>query len=883
MANRKAAGGGILAFSSSILALALAAPAAAQDPVVVDDEIIVTAQKREQNIQEVPLAVTALSATQLEAGGVADIRALQTLSPSINLNSSQTESGGTTMRIRGVGTTGNNAGLESAVGVFIDGVYVSRPAIALGELLDIQQVEILRGPQGTLFGRNTSAGALTISTRRPVMNTFGAFGNMTFGQIEGGDVGSLLSTQMGVNIPLIEDTLAVRISAAGRAREGLLSSSFDGSEENTRDRYVVRAQALWEPTADLSLRLIADHQEGQDYCCAAVIVRETLFAPAYTSILGAGNTGVNVSGSTAIDDRIASNTGTFEDPGEQTGFTAQADWDLGFGALTYIGGYRDSHAGPNVQESDFVGLNVFSVGGTTAPGPNPNEGNTTYTSHELRLAGEAGRLNWMVGYYYADEEIDQTAELTLGSQFQANTNANIFGALAGVGLTTPLAIFNALTAGPNGLTAGNANAFLLNPSGFLSQGASPTGAFARNLFTQEGETTSFFTHNTLAVTDALDITVGLRYVEETKDGRFQQLAASNPACLGSLAPNAAVPTLNSLIGATGGAGGTSASIRSLNLAFSCFPFSTPANLPGAGTPANPLTPATFNRTFEDDELVYTANASYEFSDNVRGYASVTHGFKSGGFNLDPTAANGGADPRFASEIVDAYELGLKSELFDGRLRANFALFRSDIEDFQVLEFTGTQFVTFNVPNVIAEGAEMELFGRLTDSLSGSLAVTYTDARYPDDCAAGIAPTVVAVTSLCGSSLTNAPEWVSVLGLNYETPIGGDLRFFANGSVRYETERRTSTQSHVVPTSGTTVRTTLAADDIQDANTKVNLRFGLGSMDERWAVELWGTNIFNEQTRNVTFNVPLRGVSSAVARGAFLEEPAIYGVTLRANY
>ncbi|UPT61427.1 MAG: TonB-dependent receptor [Hyphomonadaceae bacterium JAD_PAG50586_4] len=217
-----------------------------------------------------------------------------------------------------------------------------------------------------------------------------------------------------------------------------------------------------------------------------------------------------------------------------------------------------------------------------------------------------------------------------------------------------------------------------------------------------------------------------------------------------------------------------------------------------------------------------------------------------------------------SEMVDAYELGLKTELFDSRLRANFALFRSEMEDFQVLEFTGVQFVTFNVPNVLAEGAEVELFGRLTDDLNASLAVTYTDARYPDDCAPASAP--ITVRSLCGSELTNAPELVSVLGFDYDRDVFGDLRFFVSGSVRYESDRRTSTQAYNVPTSGP-VRQNLLANDIQDANTKVNLRLGIGGQDQRWSFEVWGTNIFAEQTRNVTFNIPLRGLDLARNRRA----------------
>jgi len=849
-----------LVTGASIAALGALTPSVASAQAQesrVSDEIIVTAQKREQNIQDVPIAVTALSGNDLEQGGVADIRALQTLSASINLNSSQTESGGTTLRIRGVGTTGNNAGLESSVGVFIDGIYVSRPAIALGELLDVQQIEILRGPQGTLFGRNTSAGALTITTRAPSLTDFGAFGNITVGAIDGGDLASLASSQGGVNIPLVEDKLAIRFSAAARVRDGLLTSTDSMIEQNSRDRFQLRGQALWAPTDDISIRLIADYAEGNDDCCDAVILRETPFvASGSYALAGLGATGgVFASGFGALDSRT-SNSRLFRDPGEQSGFSAQLDWDLGFADLTYIGATRNALAGHNVQESDFVQLNVFTVGGPDAvPAGFKNNGRTNYDSHELRLTGEAGRLTWLVGAYYGDESISTRGALSLGNQFQANVNANIYGALAGSGLTSIAAITGAFT--PS-FGAMGAAAFAANPAGFLASGASPTNAFAFNVFDQQGETTSVFTHNTLAVTDSLDITVGVRYVDESKHGVFTQPAASNPACtaiLGNAAVFGAVPVFPIAAG------------------FLCFPFARPA-APGSGV-------ALFDRTFEDEELVYTANASYAFTDDVRAYASFTHGFKSGGFNLDPTAAGGTADPRFKSEKVDAFEVGVKSEFADGRIRANAAAFYSDIEDFQVLEFTGVQFQTFNVPSVEAKGAELELQAGLTEALGASLALTYSDAAYPSDCAPATASAVV--RTLCGSKLTNAPEWVAIFGLNYDHPVGPNHRVFASGSARWEDDRRTSTQEFEVNATGP-VRTTKVFGDIQEANTKVNLRFGFGSQDESWALELWGTNIFNEQTRNVTFNTPLRGFSAATnSRGAFLEEPAIYGVTIRANY
>jgi len=841
--------------AATVAGVGAATPAAAQQ-AQEDDVVVVTAQKREQNIQDVPIAVTALSANALEQGGVADIRALQTLSASINLNSSQTESGGTTMRIRGVGTTGNNAGLESSVGVFIDGVYISRPAIALGELLDVQQIEILRGPQGTLFGRNTSAGAVTIVTRAPDLTEFGAFGNMTIGALGGGDLGGLLSTQAGVNLPLVEDKLAVRFSAGGRVRDGLLTSTT-GAEQNSRDRYLLRGQALWAPTDDISVRVIADYAEGNDDCCDGVIVLESPFV-ASGAYLAAGlgaNGGASASGFGALGSRT-SNASLFKDPGQQTGFSVQVDWEIGGADLTYIGSTRNALSGPNVQDSDFVSTNVFQVGGDGAPAAGTkNNGRVNYDSHELRLSGEAGRLQWMVGAYYGEESISSRGALSLGTAFQANINANLYGIGGGpAGIT---ALFTPSLGAPG------AAAFAANPAAAYAMGASSTGAFAFNVFTQEGETTSVFTHNTLSITDNWDVTVGARFVDESKHGVFRQPAAQNQACANAIA--------NPLTAATGTFGAVAR-------AFLCFPFATPVGLTGG--------PALFDRNFEDEELVYTANTSYGFTGDIRGYVSFTHGFKSGGFNLDPTAAIGGASPAFRSEKVDAYEIGLKSELFDGRLRANVAVFRSDIEDFQVLEFTGVQFVTFNVPKVESTGAEFEFQGKLTDTLGASLALTYTDAHYPADCSPNVAaPTAVqrAALTLCGSTLTNAPEFVGILGLNYDTPVGPSHRVYASGSVRYETDRRVGTQEFAV-NAAAPFRTVRNPVGMQEANAKTNLRFGFGSLDESWGIELWGTNIFDEQTFNVAANTPLRGVSAATnSRVAFIEEPAIYGVTIRANY
>ena len=346
--------------------------------------------------------------------------------------------------------------------------------------------------------------------------------------------------------------------------------------------------------------------------------------------------------------------------------------------------------------------------------------------------------------------------------------------------------------------------------------------------------------------------VGLRYSDEDKDGSYEQFAASNPACLNTLANAGALNT---------GAAGTglevvAGTIGAFSVGFACFPFAVPADT-GIGA-----LPASFDDTFKDDELIYTGKAVFAFTDAISAYVGFTHGMKAGGFNLDATAAGGGADPRFKSELIDSWEIGLKTELFDRRVRANIALFDYDMEDFQVLEFTGVQFKTFNVPNAKSQGAELEVLASPLQGLDLSFGFMYADSRYPSGCN-NDEPTPTSVASLCGAPFTNSPEFVITAGIGYDGLIGNNLAYFMNGNLRWEDDRRTSTQPGL-------------ALDFQESNTKVNLRVGIGEATGRWTVELWGVNVFDKQTKNVTFNTPLRILS----RSTFLEAPRTYGITLR---
>lgn len=843
----------LLFVGASTLALAVSpALAKAQEqagPEAVEETsgqlptIIVSATRRANNVQDVPIAVTAISAQALDRAGVADITTLDAVVPSFNLNASGTTTGGITLRIRGIGTTGNNAGLESAVGVFLDGVYLSRPGVALGDLLDIERVEVLRGPQGTLFGRNTSAGALDIRTRKPRLDRIEGFANATYGNFD------LVNLQAGINLPLVTDKVALRLAGAVRERDGYITGPT-GVQSNSIERLVLRGQMLFDFGSAGDLRLIGDYTEGDDNCCHAIWVRDgtNVNFPAFG--LPADGGAPNV-GDVALD-RLKSNDGQFDTPFETWGISAEYNLDTPLGALTYVGSYRDFEFRTSL-ETDYTQLRLFTAGASAQaralggqnfePRNNPTRIETT--THELRLQGNDfdGRLDWLIGGYYSWERISQQLSLTLLDQFQAGVSGGLLGAVP-------------LQPNPLFLAAGGVDA---------------TGDFAINRYDQTGESFSIFTHNVVAITDSLDLTIGLRYVEESKDGSYTQLDGKHDACLGTLGAGA-----GNFLGAAG-------------VGLNCFVFAAPSlerlariNPALAANPlAQALLPREFEQTFKDDELVYTLNATYRPTEAITLYGSFTHGFKSGGFNLDASAAVGGMDPRFDSEQVDAYEIGLKAELFDRRARVNVALFDQHLSGFQVLDFTGIQFTTFNVDKARSTGFEIESEAQLSDHLSANFAVTYTDARYPKDCAE-LDPTAPAfrpnVATLCGASLTNAPDWTIVFGGAYERPVSDRLDFFLTGSARYESARRTSTLATEV------LRPDLPLPgDIQEANIRVNLRTGISVDKGRWALELWGNNIFDERIRNGTFTVPLRGAFGNRARASFVSDPATYGVTVRTRF
>ena len=834
------------------------------------DTITVTATLRERSLQEVPLAVTAFSGESLESAGVSDLRSFKNVAPSFSLINSQTESGSTVIQVRGVGTIGNSPGFETSVGLFLDGVHLSRAGVALGDLLDVERVELLRGPQGTLFGRNTTAGALTITTRKPLLNETEGFANVTYGNYD------LMNVQAGVSVPLVEDKLGLRVSGAWRDRDGYLSNAA-GGESNDRNRYIVRGQLYAEPTPDLNIRLILDHSDIDEKCCDSYITRDTALASMLipgTTLTPYGvhglpnNGGAPFSGAANRDDYVTSNTHEFADRSRQSGASNTIEYSLGETVLTSITSFRDYRAETR-DELDFVGLDVLSGsrdGSTATANTDQNYLEIENFTQEVRLAGLLfnDRVDYVVGAFYSNEDVEQQLSYTYGADHQAYISA-ILTSLGVPGVNPARSIF--------------------------SNGISSEGAYATNRYRQSSDNWSVFGNATIGLTDTFKFDLGLRYSDDSKRASFEQLEVWNPACDAARANAALFPTLPVTDPRR-----ALAPLAPIAAGLTCLAGASRVN-------AGPGSPQTFDQPFDDSHLIYTAKLLWSPNPDIHGYLSFSHGYKSGGFNLDPTAAVNGADPSFNSEQVDAWELGLKTRLLDGALTANFAVFDQDITDFQLLEFTGSAFVAYNVESARSRGVEVETAWRATPSLTLTNAVTYLSAKYGDDCDGGVFDT--AISPLCGQAFYNIPDWTFVSGLDWWRPVAGNLGVGFNLNARYESDRRASPQALMEVAAGTgthsidnypggvTNNYVLFPEGIQDAHVKVNLRVALGRIDERWTVELWANNLTDERTLGSTFRPPFRGIATlpgpynaggiGVAVGSFMQEPRTYGVTLRTRF
>lgn len=432
------------------IVLFLASEAHAQEAVVPEanedgvGEIIVTAQRRTETLQRVPASVEVLSGAQLEASHINNLANIQEVSPSLIVTQSSSPSAGV-FTIRGVGTSVTDRGFEQSVGVYIDGVFRGRPGAALQDLLDIDRVEVLRGPQSTLFGRNNSAGAINISTALPDLNDLRVFAEGTYGNY--GAIQARLST----SIPLVADKLAISVAFAENYREGFLKAPLlPKGDVNARDRQSVRGQLYWAPTDRTKVRIIGDYSWINDRCCSyqPLFVADVDAAGAFFGYTPPtpGTRGVSPSDPTAAGTffRPFDRTTTQNDPTvEKTrdrGLSVQLDQEFGDLTFTAIGAHRRFDSDINL---DIEGLNPLILNVQSQPSTDIRE-----NSAEVRLQNASGGpIEFVVGGYYFDQKIVDRNVLPI-RQFVpalgATVNATLFNS-EGVGKAESGAVFGQLT------------------------------------------------------------------------------------------------------------------------------------------------------------------------------------------------------------------------------------------------------------------------------------------------------------------------------------------------------------------------------------------------------------------------------------------------------
>lgn len=852
-----------------------AAPAATDEEATTLATMTVTAQKREEIMQDVPISLTVVNEQLLQDTGVRDVKDLQVLVPGLTVTSTQNEAL-TTARIRGIGTVGDNAGLESSVGIVIDGVYRPRNGVGFGDLGELERVEVLKGPQGTVFGKNTSAGVINVITRRPSY-TQSAEGEITVGNYGAWGVSGSYNDALGENA-------AFRVFATKRSRDGFMDVNTGRgprtvTEDGDQNFHSLRGQLLIEPTDTVDINIIADYTSREENCCLGV---QTVIGSTAAIINGVGGPGSIPTVADPFARQAYANRSTESDIKDK-GISGEVNWEtgwLGGATLTSITSSRDWQT-INGLDFDYTGADLLYRNA------NEDESLTKFETftQEFRLTGSTESIDWMVGMFYADEDLTRNDSYRIGNGYEPYLS------------TALLARINpALAASPT------APQFLSETTGRDYGTTFSPGLGALDRYEQNAKSLAFFTNNTWHATDALDVTLGLRYTREEKSlssvysnpngsaacaSYFGPTGAPSAAAIGRIAtalttrgiPFASLPAAQQ------------ATLISNIIGFSCLPW---ANVLHNGRATQ--------QEMDEKEWSGTIKAAYRWNDNWMTYASAARGYKGGGFNLDRVQTSNGLtsggqgivpvnDTSFPGEFVDSYELGAKTTWMDGNLLLNATFFHQTYDNFQLNSFLGTSFVVRSIPEVVSTGLDTEVLWQASKGLLLQAGLVYAQTEYGDNIPGcdfrgpghtdptcqlpGQPPAVGALYKLPGSQISFAPEWSGTASATYEWDMGSSLMGRVNVGAKYMSEFNTGSD--------------LDVEKMQEAYTIFNARFVIGAQDQRWTLEFWGQNLFDENYVQVGFDGPLQTDAAGTpgdprnTYNAFLGAPRTYGVTFRVKY
>jgi iron complex outermembrane recepter protein len=819
------------------LAMALAMPtmASAQSEAPQEDDggiadIVVTAQKRSENAQDVPISISAYSAETLASKGISDVTALGKLAPNVTLDAGTPFGGSSSVLsayIRGIGQNDFAFNLDPGVGVYLDGVYLARSIGANQDLLDVERIEILKGPQGTLFGRNTIGGAISIVTMAPAKEFGGRL------EVTGGRFGRI-DTKGSINVPLGSNLFSSfsfatknnqgyqrRIAAPG-FRYGVIADNFPAFGTRRSDRaggenqWGIRGKLLWEASDAVSVTLAGDYLHHNNNGVSSSLLKTftnpadptNIFGPLYNgciagalppfaiagicnNIVGGTNLGGLVATSPSLffgDQFIAPSKDTTYANGanfsrlNNYGGSVTIDWDLGGASLKSISAYRELHW-KAAQDTDGSPLPILQTSFET---------NQTQFSEELQLTGSAfsDRLSYVFGLYYFTEK-------------------------------------------------GNLHDLVTFPGGMLQ-------IDGENLL----KTTNYaaYTHLNYKLSDQFSITLGGRYTHETKtftglqsdpNGIFYKL---NGYYTPNLASQAALCT----------AGAAVPSLQGIPPGLFCYP--NRANV----FQVYPVAPAGgFKQTFNN----FSPRVGLEFKPNndLMLYASYSKGYKTGGWTTRLTTPQpaGTTAPTFNPEKATTIEAGVKSEFLDRKVVLNLSAFTTKYSGIQLNFQVGTSPTLQNAGDARINGFELELTARPVSAFTIGANVGYTHAKYTS-----LSPFVTGVT--LASKLPKTPEWKFTLSPQYTIELGNNGEFVLSADFTHTSSLFNDTENTLL----------LARPSTDQLNASITYK----APDDRWSLSVGGTNLTNDRYLNIGFS----NIAGAIQMGTY-NRPVEWYATARVKF
>ena len=855
----------LFVFFTLVISLTITKNIQAQTSSIIE-EIVVTSTKKNTSLQDTPISVSVLQMEDIETLAISDILDLQSSVPSLQINQTQFAAQNTFL-IRGFGNGANNPGVEPSVAISIDGVMISRNQSAINDLISVERVEVIKGPQSTLFGKNAIAGVINITTALPE-DTFGGKVQLTAGEYSLNKIGGTVTG------PISENT-SFRISGTRHKRDGYTKNLALGTEINDRDRYAIRAQLLTNLSEDLTVRVIVDKDEADENCCttapllngAVTIAADALLAPGVTTIINPPRTW-------GYETYL-----NFDPAGtiENQGISVHVDYDLGFANLKSITAYRESSQAVN-GDVDFSSLPLLTNG--------IFDDFETFTQ-EFRLTSNSdGPLQWMVGAWYQDESVQhdrnvfykeligpfidlilspvgtslngiagqvavqglaqisnlppaaQTA--LLGTALPPLTTTQIGGVLAGVSTGNP-ALDGGIAAIIPGLAAQQRASWYKTNGGLQNE-----------YFDMDNEAFSIFAQVDYDISSNTSISIGLSYSDDEKE------VVSNVIIDDEFA---AIPFI----------------LNPATAALAGFQFFPPFfNYPNANEDGK----------WNSDDVTHSVKLIHEFDDTLSGYISHSTGFKAISTNLGANAtvyAGLPMDPSiyFANpEEAENFEVGFKKTFSNGYL--NMSFFHMAVEGYQSNLFIGTGFNLVNIGEQTNKGVEIDSLFFLNENFVVTFAASYIDATYNDfkngPCDRTFVPPAsddcpivnggpARVKDFTGRRPSGVPELAITVSGTYTFDLTENMTGYIRGEYVYEDEYQAT---DAVPV------------EVPGALRKVgtlNASLGVKDSASGFSLMLWGRNINDDEFIYTGFNVP----GSPGSYAGYPVVPKMWGLTLSREF